>query len=74
MGVADKTLTFTGSDFGRSLTSNGNGTDHGWGGNTLVMGNDVNGGKIYGTYPELTLGSANPLDVGGGVMIPNHSN
>lgn len=70
LGVADKTLTFTGSDFGRSLTSNGNGTDHGWGGNTLIMGNDVNGGKVYGTYPELTLGSANPLDVGGGVMIP----
>lgn len=70
LGVADKTLTFTGSDFGRSLTSNGNGTDHGWGGNTLIMGNDVNGGKIYGTYPELTLGNSNPLDIGGGVMIP----
>ncbi|MGB1297538.1 MAG: DUF1501 domain-containing protein [Psychrobium sp.] len=70
LGVEDRVVTFTGSDFGRSLTSNGNGTDHGWGGNTLVMGQDVTGGKIFGDYPELTLGDANPLDVGGGVLIP----
>ncbi len=70
LGIEDKVVTFTGSDFGRSLTSNGSGTDHGWGGNTLVMGQDVDGGKIYGEYPEITLGNANPLDVGGGVFIP----
>lgn len=70
LGVEDEVITFTGSDFGRSLTSNGNGTDHGWGGNTLVMGQDIEGGKIYGQYPELTLANANPLDVGGGVFIP----
>lgn len=70
LGIDDQVVTFTGSDFGRTLTSNGNGTDHGWGGNTLVMGAPVAGGRIYGEYPALTLGSENPLDVGGGVLIP----
>jgi len=70
LDVDDRVITFTGSDFGRTLTSNGNGTDHGWGGNTLVMGNAVNGGQVFGEYPELTLGNANPLDAGNGVLIP----
>lgn len=71
LNVADKTVTLVGSDFGRSLTSNGNGTDHGWGGNVMVMGNAVQGGKVFGDYPELTLES--DLDVGGGVLIPTTS-
>lgn len=70
MGLADRVVTFTGSDFGRSLTSNGDGSDHGWGGNTLVMGNPVQGGRIFGDYPELGLGQDNKLDIGGGVLIP----
>lgn len=68
LGVDDKVTTFTGSDFGRTLTSNGNGTDHGWGGNTMVMGNDIQGGKIFGEYPSLALNSSQ--DMGGGVIIP----
>ena len=71
LGVADKVTTFTMSDFARTLTSNGNGTDHAWGGNVMVMGGDVNGGKVYGAYPDLALGSA--LDVGAGVMLPTTS-
>lgn len=70
LDLADRVVTFTGSDFGRTLTSNGNGTDHGWGGNTLVMGNPVNGGKVFGEYPDLSLGRLNPLDAGDGVLIP----
>jgi len=72
LGVADKVATFTGSDFGRTLTSNGNGTDHGWGGNCMLMTNALgdNGGQIFGEYPSLSLGDANPLDVGDGVLIP----
>ena len=73
LGLADKVVTFTGSDFGRTLTSNGNGTDHGWGGNTLVMGNPVAGGKVLGQYPTLNIGSSNPLDIGDGVLIPTTS-
>lgn len=70
LDIADKVVTFTGSDFGRTLTSNGNGTDHGWGGNTLVMGEPVNGGQVFGDYPSLKLGETNPLDVGDGVLMP----
>lgn len=39
----------------------------------MVMGKAVNGGKIFGEYPELTLGAENPLDIGGGVLIPTTS-
>lgn len=63
--------TFTISDFARTLTSNGDGTDHAWGGNTIVMGGDVRGGRIYGEYPSLELD--NPLDLGNGIMIPTTS-
>lgn len=73
MQIADQVVTFTGSDFGRTLTSNGNGTDHGWGGNTLVMGNAINGGHVLGDYPSLALGDDNPLDIGNGVLIPTLS-
>lgn len=48
-------VTFTISDFARTLTSNGNGSDHAWGGNQIVMGGGIDGGKIYGTYPSLEL-------------------
>ena len=68
--LTDQVITFTGSDFGRTLTSNGNGTDHGWGGNTLVMGGPIAGGRVFGNYPSLALGEANPLDIGDGVLIP----
>lgn len=71
--VDKQVVTFTGSDFGRTLTSNGKGTDHGWGGNTIVMGVPVDGGKVFGEYPDLTLGDKNPLDAGGGVVIPTTS-
>jgi uncharacterized protein (DUF1501 family) len=71
IGMHDKVTTFTVSDFARTLTSNGRGTDHAWGGNHLVMGGAVNGGQIYGTYPDLGLGSI--LDTGRGRLIPTLS-
>ncbi len=71
LGLFDQVTTFTMSEFGRTLTSNGNGTDHGWGGNTMVMGGAVNGGQIFGNYPSLALNSE--LEVGGGVFIPTTS-
>lgn len=71
IGVYDKVTTFTISDFGRTLTSNGKGSDHGWGGHHLVMGGAVNGGKMYGTYP--TLHQNHPMDTGRGVFMPTTS-
>lgn len=73
LGISDKVTTFTISDFARTLTSNGYGTDHAWGGNVMVMGDAVNGGEFYGDYPELY--NDNPLDIGygRGVLIPSIS-
>lgn len=65
---ADDVVTFSLSEFSRTLTSNGNGTDHAWGANVMVIGNPVIGQKIYGDYPSLALNG--PLEVGGGVLIP----
>ena len=69
--IADGVTTFTQSDFGRTLTSNGDGTDHAWAGNQLVVGGAVNGGDLYGSYPVLEIDG--PEDIGGGRMIPSTS-
>lgn len=71
LNVSDCVTTFTMSEFSRTLTSNGNGTDHAWGANVLAMGGAVNGGSIYGSYPSLLLDG--PAEVGGGVLIPDIS-
>lgn len=72
INVFDKVTTFNISEFARTLGSNGNGSDHGWGGNVMVMGGDVEGSRLFGTYPSLALG--NNLDVGTGVLIPTMAN
>jgi uncharacterized protein (DUF1501 family) len=60
MGARGEVTAFTASDFGRTFTSNGDGTDHGWGSHHFVMGGAVRGGDLYGNFP--VLGAKNPND------------
>ena len=71
LGVADKVTTFTGSDFGRTLQSNDDGSDHGWGSMHFVLGGAVKGQRIYGTPPAIGNGTAD--DVGQGRLLPTLS-
>jgi uncharacterized protein (DUF1501 family) len=73
LGVQNSVTTFTASDFGRTLTTNGTGSDHGWGSHHLVVGGAVSGGRIYGGFHNMELGAANPADAGQGRLIPDHS-
>lgn len=71
LGIANEVTTFTMADFGRTLTVNGDGTDHGWGAHHFVVGGAVNGGDIYGDIPEATL--LHDQDSGNGRLIPTTS-
>jgi uncharacterized protein (DUF1501 family) len=71
MGVADRVTSFTASDFGRTLVSNDDGSDHGWGSMHFVMGGAVKGGRFYGTPPAIGNGTAD--DVGQGRLLPTTS-
>lgn len=71
MGLQDSITTFTASDFGRSLTPNTAGTDHGWGSHHVVLGGAINGGQILGNIPEAEVG--HDFEVGRGRLIPQLS-
>ena len=71
LGVADNVTTFTASDFGRTMTGNNDGADHGWGGMHFVMGGAVKGKNLYGTAPVVANGG--PDDVGQGRLLPTTS-
>ena len=71
LGVADKVTTFTASDFGRTLSSNADGSDHGWGSHQFVMGGAVNGGRFYGTAPHVSIQTND--QVGQGRLLPSTS-
>ncbi len=68
LGLADKVTTFTASDFGRTLSSNSDGSDHGWGSHHFVMGGAVQGGRFYGTAPHVSLEADD--QVGQGRLLP----
>lgn len=55
--IFDDVVTFTMSEFGRSMTNNGNGTDHGWGNNHLIMGGAINS-ALYGQFPNFEKDSS----------------
>jgi len=71
LGIANRVTTFTASDFGRTLSSNADGSDHGWGSHQFVMGGAVNGGLFYGTAPRVSIQSDD--QVGQGRLLPTTS-
>jgi len=80
LNARNQVTTFTASDFGRTFTSNGDGTDHGWGSHHFVMGGAVNGGDLYGRFPTLALKNANNSNfdgssdqLGNGSLLPGTS-
>jgi uncharacterized protein (DUF1501 family) len=77
LGVRDQVVAFTASDFGRTFSTNGDGTDHGWGGHQFIMGGAVRGQRFYGTAPPLSVENSNaPQDqwhVGQGRLLPTTS-
>jgi uncharacterized protein (DUF1501 family) len=71
LGVAANVTTFTASDFGRTMTGNNDGSDHGWGSMHFVMGGAVKGKSLYGTAPVVANNGID--DVGQGRLIPTTS-
>ena len=71
LAIDDKVTAFTASDFGRTLASNGDGSDHGWGSHHFVVGGAVNGKKYYGTAPAIAVNGTD--DVGQGRLLPTTS-
>ena len=68
-GVWDDVTVVSASEFGRTLTSNGLGTDHAWGGNHFIAGGSVKGGRIHGQFPD-DLTDNGILNIGRGRLIP----
>ena len=71
LNVRNQVTTFTASDFGRSLASNGDGSDHGWGAHHFVLGGAVKGRDVYGQFPVVAIGTND--DAGQGRFIPTTS-
>jgi uncharacterized protein (DUF1501 family) len=81
LGIGNKVVTFTASEFGRTLQPNGSpggGTDHAWGNHHFVIsqgiqsGGSLKGGQFYGTFPQLILGGPDDATTRG-ALIPTTS-
>jgi len=68
LGESSNVTSFTASDFARTLPTNSQGSDHGWGGHHIIMGGAVKGGQTYGQLPVLAING--PNDTGLGRWIP----
>lgn len=71
VGMLNSATLFTASDFGRTLSSNGDGSDHGWGSHHFIAGGAVRGREVYGSFPITALGTT--TDVGSGRLLPTTS-
>jgi uncharacterized protein (DUF1501 family) len=79
VGTDKNSITFTASEFGRTLQPNGNlGTDHAWGSHHIVMGSNyagggsLKGGQFYGTFPSLVLNGQDDANTRG-TLVPTTS-
>lgn len=70
LGVENQVTLFTASDFGRSMVSNGGGTDHGWGSHHFIYGGAVNGGNVYGQFPTFGVDAGHDVE---GRLVPQYS-
>ena len=68
-GMWNNVVVMSGSEFARSLASNGGGSDHAWSGQQFVAGGGLNGGKVLNRYPD-SVAAGNRLDRGRGNLIP----
>ena len=77
LGIDQSVTAFTASDFGRTLSSNGDGSDHGWGNHHFIVGGAVKGKAFYGKAPGMGVGNTGgPADqdhVGQGRLLPTAS-
>lgn len=77
LGCENDVITFTASDFARTLGTNGQGSDHAWGAVHCVMGGSVRGGQMFGDFPTSLVSPIDPefgnLNLGRGRMIPTTS-
>lgn len=74
-GCLEKVTAFTASEFGRTLWSNGNGSDHGWGAHHFVLSGDPSflGGHFVGNAPDIRRWTRANSDAGKGRLIPTTS-
>jgi len=73
LGIDQNVVTFTASEFGRTLNPSGtDGSDHAWGNHHFIVGSGVKGGSFYGSFPSLVLGGANDAN-NRGTLIPTTS-
>lgn len=71
LGVDQSVTAFTASDFGRTLSVNDDGSDHGWGSHHFVVGGAVAGKSFFGQLPATAVNG--PDDVGQGRLLPTTS-
>ena len=69
-GAWEDVTVVVASEFGRTLSGNSQGTDHGWGGNYFVLGGAVKGAQMLGKFPDRLSYYDQPLDLGRGVYVP----
>ncbi|WP_394142138.1 DUF1501 domain-containing protein [Vibrio chagasii] len=65
IGYENDVTTVTYSDFGRTLQENNDGSDHAWASQQIIMGNPINGGRLFGELPILEPGSASDINDSG---------